>query len=403
MGLAANNSPEVVAFLGKFRTVKNWCEDDPGSLVALADGDEKLSALCGELHFVAEELKQAERHKRELYAWGTNPAFLAAWRDFEERYYDAVSDVAVLSWLGFGVELPTAEGGPTNAAVRRWESADSFAESEAWLVDVALDFAKEQVSQEWRKELAVRLADEVADGVAVWKRLTGKSGFDLRGVLRRRALTPFVLVPRHVVARQGDPTKAAMVRNLVEAHEAFVYGAHRACLAMMRSTLEAILKSLYHADGDNLSQRINAAQGLPQKANKPALHRLRTLANGILHLDDKPTDRPFEIDDPSELEREIVSFLLVLRGSSRPRRRPLIAARPGPGRGRVRGQLGVAKFKSPRSASMLDARSVDVADTGARDNGRRATGADCPVGHLSPPEDDFGSFEDPPTSSHYWN
>jgi len=90
-----------IGLLAKFLTVKSWCEDDPGSPVALANGDEELSALCGELHFVAEDLRQAERRKRELYAWGTNPAFLAAWRDFEERYYDAVFDVAFV----WGVEL----------------------------------------------------------------------------------------------------------------------------------------------------------------------------------------------------------------------------------------------------------------------------------------------------------
>jgi hypothetical protein len=62
-----------------------------------------------------------------------------------------------------------------------------------------------------------------------------------------------------------------------------------------------------------LSERINhARKRLPRGANAAALHRLRKLANAILHLDaDKDENLP-KIE-PIQLEKEIVFLLFVLR------------------------------------------------------------------------------------------
>jgi hypothetical protein len=78
----------------------------------------------------------------------------------------------------------------------------------------------------------------------------------------------------------------------------------------MRSIMETVLRDHYNAQGTDLSERINAVcKILPAGANEAALHRLRKLANAILHggADEK---RQFE---PIQMEREIVSLLLVIR------------------------------------------------------------------------------------------
>jgi hypothetical protein len=50
----------------------------------------------------------------------------------------------------------------------------------------------------------------------------------------------------------------------------------------------------------------------PESANEAALHRLRKLANAILHLDRKRHEGLPRLDDV-RLEKEIVSLLFVLR------------------------------------------------------------------------------------------
>jgi hypothetical protein len=104
-----------------------------------------------------------------------------------------------------------------------------------------------------------------------------------------------------------------MLKNLQQAHDAFVFGAPFAALALMRSILEAVLRDHYGAEGEDLSERINqASKRLPSGASVAALHRLRKRANAILHLSPEKQERLSEID-PTQLEKEIVSLLFVLR------------------------------------------------------------------------------------------
>jgi formylmethanofuran dehydrogenase subunit D len=152
---------------------------------------------------------------------------------------------------------------------------------------------------EWQKDYA--------------ERLIGDHGLDLRGVFRRRALVPFVLVPRSIAAKHGSAEKLSMLKNLQQAHDAFVFGASYAALALMRSIMEAVLRDHYRADGKDMNERIqNARRQLPPGANDAALHRLRKRANAILHLDQEKDEGLPELDEV-RLEKEIVSLLFVLR------------------------------------------------------------------------------------------
>jgi hypothetical protein len=81
----------------------------------------------------------------------------------------------------------------------------------------------------------------------------------------------------------------------------------------MRSVMETILRDHYGAEGQDLSERINqASKRLPNGASSAALHRLRRLANAILHLDSEKDEGLPKIE-PIQLEKEIVSLLFVLR------------------------------------------------------------------------------------------
>ena len=108
---------------------------------------------------------------------------------------------------------------------------------------------------------------------------------------RRRAIIPFVLVPRQVAAKHGSAEKLSLLKNLQQAHDAFAFGATYAALALILSIMEALLRDHYDAEGKDLNERIRNARGrLPRGANETALHRLRKLGNAILHLDPKKDD-----------------------------------------------------------------------------------------------------------------
>jgi len=140
-----------------------------------------------------------------------------------------------------------------------------------------------------------------------WKRLVVETGFDLRGIFRRRGLVPFVLIPRHVSRHHGEAEKLSLLTHLQQAHDAFVFGVPFAALALMRSILETTLKGHYHADGKGLETKIDNCQALPRAASKPALHRLRRLANDVLHFNSE------QVRLPRDFEKELLSLLYVLR------------------------------------------------------------------------------------------
>lgn len=74
-----------------------------------------------------------------------------------------------------------------------------------------------------------------------------------------------------------------------------------------------MLRDHYGANGAHLSERIsNSRRLLPRGANEAALHRLRKLANAILHLD-ADRDEGLRKLEGIQLEQEIVSLLFVLR------------------------------------------------------------------------------------------
>jgi hypothetical protein len=149
--------------------------------------------------------------------------------------------------------------------------------------------------------------------VSEWNRLKGECGFDLRGVFRRRYLVPFILFPRHVSTRHGGAKMTSIYQNLRQAHEAFVFGAPFAALALMRSIMEVLLRDHYGADGDNLCERIrNCRKRLPQAASEVDLNRLRMTANAILHLEPGEHEALSKLDT-DKLEVEILSLLWVLR------------------------------------------------------------------------------------------
>lgn len=311
MARESKDTPEVATFRTLFARLREWMDDEPEAVINAAKHDDSIDALCGRLDFAASALKRAERSRPELFSAPTDPAFIREWRDFENRYEQVVGHVA-RRWLSDLLDLPDRGLQQAPGVRERWEIADGVADNSARGFEGALDFAADQISQADRFE--DEFADSIEDGLREWEQLKTEVGFDLRGVVRRRQLVPFTLLPRHVSDRYGTGDRASLLTNLRAAHDAFVFGSPLAALAMMRAILEAVLRDHYDPPIQDLKleERINRVQRLPVGAPRAALHRIRRLGNVVLHTSEDG-GRVLPAPDAAETETTIVGLLVVLR------------------------------------------------------------------------------------------
>jgi hypothetical protein len=307
----AKDSSDVVQFMALFAKVRDWTDDTPSTLESQAADDDGTKALCRKLFWAAASLTMNERRRRQLFANPVDPKFVTVWRDYEQRYAGPLgnvifSDVIIPDLFSDG--SPSSAG--TAADVRsaldiRWESADDDALEQARAIEEIIFLAEEEVGMEGR-EFADGHRERLEDGLAAWARLREETGLDLRGTFRRRELVPFVLVPRHVSRKYGA-NPLSLFTHLQQAHDAFILGLPFAALALMRSILEIALKNHYQAPGEKLAERIERCKDLPQGASKAALHRLRHLANDVLHFESE------RVRLPKDMEKDLLQLFHILR------------------------------------------------------------------------------------------
>lgn len=307
--LRHKDSSDVIKFMALFSKLKDLIDDTPEYLPDLCRDDAALRDLCFDLSMTVQSLQMNERRRRELFAAPVEPKFLTAWRDYEERFENVVPSM----WLAdIDLELPLSGPELTTRAEAQWKTADEDAAEEARAIERAIEFAVEQIHQDWR-DFGEGSSDAIESGVAAWERLRHSAGLDLRGIMRRREIVPFVLVPRQFSATQSLSGGRSVLATLQQAHDAFVFGAPLAAIALMRSVAESILRDYYNAQGDNFREYINSVrERLPAGASAAALHRLRKVANSILHVEKFPEADTWQ-QDSVQMEKEIVSLLLSVR------------------------------------------------------------------------------------------
>lgn len=307
------DSPEVSRFMAIFNQVKELCDDEPEDLAKMAAGDSDFTDLCISLSFASDDVRMAEKSGPELFAFPVDPAFPASWREYEERYEACISNV----WLHDLLDDWSSPNLHRNSSVSslddQWTDADEDASMQEEAIERAIRSAEFQLGSEYLQSVDSDLALEIQGGVVTWIGLKFEVGFDLRGVFRRRALIPFVLVPKAVATRH-QKSKLSLLAHLKEAHHAFIFGSPLAALSLMRAIMESTLRDHYGAGRGKLETKINYARDhLPSGASAAALHRLRLLANTILHLNEDTSAANQPAGDPVRLEKDLVVHLLVLR------------------------------------------------------------------------------------------
>ena len=320
MTRSGTDSDDVIRFMTQFARLKSWVDDDPMDLVSDAIRDESIRDICVSLNWDAYVLRQAEQRHPELFTAPVNPDFIALWRDYEKRYervVNWVSSSVLFSDLGLGdgdviAEL-SAERPASDTPDLIWQRADHDAAEAIEKMGIAMIFAENQIRVEdvWDEQPDV--VEDVEAGIEGWNSLSANIGLDLRGILRRRALVPFVLVPRKIANQQGSTHRTALLQNLKEAQESFINGTLSACVALLRATVEVVLTEHFRLFGNDLKAKINSARGkLPLGVTVRELHELRELANRLLHSPQRDYDDILKGGDQLS-EIRIVSLLITVR------------------------------------------------------------------------------------------
>ncbi|MGQ0485026.1 MAG: DUF4145 domain-containing protein [Hyphomicrobiales bacterium] len=300
----------IIKFMALLGRLRNAFDDEPTGLKKLVMEDDDLRRLCVELDSTASFFVIMEQSHRQVFAAPVDPKFIATWREYEKRYAAILQDIGLADMFGIFERSDSSFDFPDSNRRQdlefKWKNADELALENARTIVAVLEFAKEQVTDEYR-DFPEEFVNEITDGIWCWNNLCHTTGLDIRGTLRRRQLVPFVLIPRHVSQHHGEPEKLSLFTHLRQAHDAFILGVPFAALALMRAILEITLKIHYAAEGKDLEDRINNCRGLPSGASREALHRLRKLANDILHFNSN------RVRLPKDVEKELLTFLYVLR------------------------------------------------------------------------------------------
>lgn len=290
--------PFVAQFLTLYLDVRGTINDEPDEIERFANTDKPFKEICLRLRTSAQLLGEFEKHARRAFAAPVDPNFLTAWRDYQERYavpIDAVYHCDFFKELDeiFASIEPhqLIMAGPSrieSPAEKRWRKADDNAVDMADSLRAAFSFA--EVETEYEEAIgrlnALRL--------------------DWRGIFRRRDLVPFVYIPRHVAQRHGETEKLSLYILLEEAQQAFIVGLSFACIALLTSIVETVLREHYGADGTSLEELIgDQALKLPRKASAFRLHELRKLRNKVLHSSG-------DIQLPADIEQSVLAHLFVV-------------------------------------------------------------------------------------------
>lgn len=306
--MPAKNGPDVVAFLAVFRQLQDLIDDDPEDLATMATDDPTLTALCLKVRNAARPLEFAEDRERELFSAPVDLRFVEAWRRYQDAYISPLAAIDLKDWLG--IEISGRPDLTVDKPMAAWHFAAEEATAELLKIRAFVEFGEDRLNL-MRDSLDDEIIEDLDDGVRALRRYANTVGPKIKGVLRRRRLVPFVLVPRDISEKHDLETRLSLFSHLQQAQEAFIYGTPFAALALMRSLMEIVLKQHYGATGGKLEVIIDNARNLPQDADQARLHSLRLLANGVLHFNRAQADRLPA--DENAMEREMAKQLLMLR------------------------------------------------------------------------------------------
>lgn len=341
---------EIAAFLGNYSLLKEICDDDPIELAKLCLTDNSAIHIASLCFSSFHDIRDRESLKPNRFIHSVPKNYIKSYRDYQNRY-------ALVSLICNTIEI---EISPETTAHFRdfleiissdytvyerlsgyaksdrndevvWDSEDERAGGLCNAVTSAVVFSESLAcylgdDKVIREEVVARgdegLLDEIGlanEGCEILRGLDDMYGIDLKGIFRRKRLSPIVLIPTKASYGSLSPFHLTMYSALQQAQKAFLFGIYFAAISMLRSTVEVILRDYYRAGGINqdgrpkdLRQMIDDARvKLPKGISTMHLHRLRIRANEILHV--SPREGKSGKDSVMALEIEVLDHLHIVR------------------------------------------------------------------------------------------
>lgn len=346
--VSAQEDREVATFLGNFSLLKEICDNDPIELANLCLTDESAIQIGAQCFSAYHDLKERENLNPSGFIHSVSRQYIGAYRDYENRYAlvsllcsiaahkpEAAPHIKGLLENVVG-DSDTYEKLSGYAKSDRndevsWETEDERAENLCKAINTAIVFSESlacylDADKVIREQVVARedegLLDEIDlanEGCDALRGLDDIYGVDLKGVFRRKRLSPLVLIPSKASYGSLSPFHLTMYTALQQAQQAFLFGIHFAAISMLRSTVEVILRDYYKVGGVNregrpkdLRQMIDDARvKLPKGITTMHLHKLRIRANEILHV--SPREGTSGKDSVMALEMEVLDHLHVVR------------------------------------------------------------------------------------------
>src|SRR5690242_16323745 len=100
------SSPEVSRFMAAYQKLRSIVGENANCVVDLAEGDAGVADLCNNLDSAAIPFRHCHLSREPLFAAPVDPKFIAAWRDYEQKWQNPVGQAALICILG-GRLLPT--------------------------------------------------------------------------------------------------------------------------------------------------------------------------------------------------------------------------------------------------------------------------------------------------------
>ena len=295
------DSENVVKFRVLFSRLKGFGKSIE-ALRVVSLRNQEVKKVAAALSWQVYLLRLSEEFGDEKFAAPVDPDFIAEFREYEKEFEPWIGD----AWIwGEPVFQPRSLHGKADLF---WDECDKKAEESAQAISYFVDFTREQVKQPDRWDDTQQ--ETFDDWLMQWN-VFETYGLDFRSVFRRYRLIPFILIPRHVEQRDTDSLQG--LRNyLSNAQRAFVFGSDLAAFSLIRTLLEIILREFYFSKGNDLKEKIDAAEKLPGSVNRIALHRIRQGGNDIIHANMRSSSKIRKsLSDIKKLELEFISALKV--------------------------------------------------------------------------------------------
>lgn len=279
-------STEVEEFMSLYAKVREYSDDDPDCVEQTAASDDEFGEICFKLSTLVLDLGRAMEEYPDRFVSPVGKDFIKSWRDYEQRYAAPIAGV----WLARFQISPSGKQATSHYDAKH-HAADYFAQETESAIETSIASVHDKfLAGDYDTEENGHWMSTSWSG---WRFLRHSVGLDIRGILRRRALVPFVLVPHHVSARYGSNEQSSLLGLLHQAQDAFIFGVPFAAVALMRAILEATLVNHYAASGIDLKAKIDSAPDdkLPWRLRQE-LHRLRRFANRVLHVRGEPIKEP---------------------------------------------------------------------------------------------------------------